>query len=118
MKKTITAAVLAAVVGGCSSGDARSDSRTLGAAPSFDAPFLIVERKGEEEGIRVRSGGQKNESFYVAIKRSELDKKWFLSAFMKQFHPGAVDYGAARSLGTRVVSFKIQNGKLFVFDVG
>ncbi|HEX9577919.1 MAG TPA: zinc-dependent metalloprotease, partial [Myxococcales bacterium] len=27
-----------------------------------------------------------------------------------------VAYGAARSLGTRVVTFKVQNGKLFIFD--
>jgi hypothetical protein len=36
---------------------------------------------------------------------------------MKQFFPGAVTGGAARSLGTRVVTFKVQNGKLYVFDV-
>ena len=56
-------------------------------------------------------------SFYLAVHRRELGKRWFLSAYLKQFFPGAVLAGAASSLGTRVVSFKIQNDKLFVFDV-
>jgi hypothetical protein len=56
-------------------------------------------------------------SFYLAIRRGELGQKWFLSAYLKQNHPGGVLYGAASSLGTRVVSFKEQNGKLFVLDV-
>ena len=56
-------------------------------------------------------------SFYLAIHRRELGRRWFLSAYLKQFFPDAVLAGAARSLGTRVVSFRIQNGKLFVFDV-
>ncbi|WP_205525946.1 zinc-dependent metalloprotease [Pyxidicoccus trucidator] len=57
------------------------------------------------------------ESFYLAIRKSELGQRWFLSAYLKQLFPGAVFYGAASTLGTRVVSFKEQNGKLFVFDV-
>src|SRR5512140_2250387 len=55
-------------------------------------------------------------SFYIAINKSELGKKYFLSAYLTQYFPGAVSYGAARSMGTRVVTFKVQNGKLFVFD--
>src|SRR3954453_6178992 len=57
-----------------------------------------------------------DESFYLAINKSELGKKYFLSAYLTQYFPGAVSYGAARSMGTRVVTFKVQNGKLFVFD--
>src|SRR5437763_2498191 len=57
-----------------------------------------------------------DESFYLAINKSELGKKYFLSAYLTQYFPGAVGYGAARSMGTRVVTFKVQNGKLFVFD--
>ncbi|WP_164017630.1 zinc-dependent metalloprotease [Pyxidicoccus trucidator] len=56
-------------------------------------------------------------SFYLAIRRSELGQKWFMSAFLKQHHPGGILYYAASTLGTRVVSFKEQNGKLFVLDV-
>ena len=57
-----------------------------------------------------------DDSFYLAINKSELGKKYFLSAYITQYFPGAVAYGAARSLGTRVVTFRVQNGKLFVFD--
>ncbi|WP_164018500.1 zinc-dependent metalloprotease [Pyxidicoccus trucidator] len=56
-------------------------------------------------------------SFYLAIRRSELGQRWFLSAYLKQKHPGGVGFGAANVVGTRVVSFKEQNGKLFVLDV-
>jgi hypothetical protein len=61
--------------------------------------------------------GDPEATFYLAIHRRELGKPWFLSAYLKQFFPGAVAYGAARSMGTRVVAFRVQNGRLFVFDV-
>src|SRR5262249_9795066 len=57
-----------------------------------------------------------NESFYLAINKKALGEKYFMSAYLKQYFPGAVAYGAAGSLGTKVVTFRIQNGKLFVFD--
>jgi hypothetical protein len=54
--------------------------------------------------------------FYVAIKKSLLGSRWFLTAYMKQFYPdfgaGSMGYG----LGTRIVSFETQNDQLFVFD--
>ena len=56
------------------------------------------------------------EEFYIVLNKKELGQKWFLSAYMKQLFPGAVAYGAAQSLGTKVVSFKIYNGKMFVVD--
>ncbi|MBK9034297.1 MAG: zinc-dependent metalloprotease [Myxococcales bacterium] len=55
-------------------------------------------------------------TFYLAIKKSVLAERWFLSAFLEQYFPGQVSFGAGVSLGTRVVSFKVQNGTLFVFD--
>lgn len=55
--------------------------------------------------------------FYLAIRKDALDEQWFLSAFLKQYFPGGVNGGAASSLGTRVVSFAIQNDRLYVFDV-
>ncbi|MCS6913144.1 MAG: zinc-dependent metalloprotease [Myxococcales bacterium] len=57
------------------------------------------------------------DDFYLAVHKKQLGQPWFLSAYMKQYFPGAVSYGAGRSLGTRVVTFRIQNGKLFVFDI-
>ncbi|MBS2021913.1 MAG: zinc-dependent metalloprotease [Deltaproteobacteria bacterium] len=72
--------------------------------------------------MAVTSGGaattstSSGDEFYIAIKKTELGQRYFLSAYLTQMFPGAVGYGAARSLGTRVVSFAVQNGKLFVFD--
>jgi hypothetical protein len=56
------------------------------------------------------------ESFYLAIKRTELTRRYFLSAYVEQVFPDAVLAGAAGTVGTRVVSFRIQNDKLFLFD--
>lgn len=56
-----------------------------------------------------------NENFYLAINKSQLAQKWFMSAYLTQWHPSEAGQ-AARSLGTRVVTFKVQNGKLYVFD--
>jgi hypothetical protein len=73
---------------------------------------------GQEGDIAcVRCAPSANQDFYLAIRKSELDQKWFLSAFLNQLAPNGVDSGAAVSLGTRVVSFQVQNRKLFVFDV-
>jgi hypothetical protein len=55
-------------------------------------------------------------AFYLAIHRRELEGRWFLSGYLKQISVGGPNALAASSLGTRVVSFRIQNGKLFVFD--
>ncbi|MET0591190.1 MAG: hypothetical protein ABW133_00720, partial [Polyangiaceae bacterium] len=55
--------------------------------------------------------------FYLAINRAELGNRWFMSGYLGQYYPGGVAAGAAMSLGTRVVSFRVQNGKLFLFDV-
>lgn len=92
------------------------------------APFVVVKRtvSAETKALRQRSlrtagvvdQAGYGDDFYLAINKKELgkDKKWFLSAYMKQFFPGNVGYGAARSMGTKVVSFKQQNGKVFVFN--
>ncbi len=92
-----------------------------GAAPSSingDEQFISV-NAAASSAVATSAGttaNSDNSSFYLAINKSELGKKYFLSAYLTQYFPGAVSYGAARSLGTRVVSFKVQNGKLFVFD--
>lgn len=76
------------------------------------------QRQLEEAGTpaaRLRAAPSST-SFYLAIRKNALSDRWFLSAFLQQWFPGQVSFGAASSLGTRVVSFKIQNDKLFVFD--
>ncbi|MCU0684837.1 MAG: zinc-dependent metalloprotease [Polyangiaceae bacterium] len=59
---------------------------------------------------------RQGKSFYLAVRKDALADRWFLSAYLKQLHPGGVTGGAAASLGTKVVSFRVQNDKLFVFD--
>jgi hypothetical protein len=86
-----------------------------------DADFVAVSRSEISAPRRAAlatagAPAPSEEEFYLAINKKALGERFFLSAFMKQFFPGAVSYGAGRSLGTRVVSFKVQNGKLFVFD--
>jgi hypothetical protein len=94
-------------------------------------PFIAIAREGTEARARAveqvqqdlraaQPVGQppaRNGEFYLAISKAELGTKWFLSGYLGQYHPGGVAAGAAASLGTRVVSFRIQNGKVFVFDV-
>lgn len=79
---------------------------------SGDESFVSVARSDAASSAPASDGS----SFYLAINKKELGQKYFLSAYLTQYFPGAVAYGAAHSLGTRVVSFRVQNGKLFVFD--
>lgn len=92
-------------------------------AVSLDGAFVAVPRAtstAQRQQVEQQLSGVVEDAgthFYLAIKRSELNQKWFLSTFFKQAHPGGVLYGAGATLGTRVVSFQEQNGKLFVLDV-
>jgi hypothetical protein len=54
--------------------------------------------------------------FYLAIHKGQLNQRYFLSAYLRQLFPGAVMGGAARSVDTKVVTFREQNGKLFLID--
>jgi hypothetical protein len=94
-------------------------------------PFVAIARQGSEDRSRAIAEVQQNLSaaqppvnqpqgrngeFYIAINKAELGNRWFMSGYLGQYYPGGVAAGAAASLGTRVVSFRTQNGKLFVFD--
>jgi hypothetical protein len=107
-----------ALTAGCSGNvDPLLTTDSTGAAGSTASPgeeFLSVSPKASSSGTG--AAGASTEQFYVAVKRSALGQRYFLSAYLTQLFPGAVSSGAARSLGTRVVSFKVQNGKLYVFD--
>jgi len=87
--------------------------RTVDAATRSARQQKLVARGAPASRLRSAS----SDTFYLAIKRSSLEQRWFLSAFLEQYFPGQVSAGAANSMGTRVVSFKVQNDKLFVFDV-
>jgi aspartate-semialdehyde dehydrogenase len=89
----------------------------VGAAARDDAPFvaLYVDEHGRASRGPSAGGAERpGDTFYLAVRRDALDERWFLSAYLKQLHPGG---DAAYSLGTRVVSLRVQNGKVFVFDV-
>lgn len=68
-------------------------------------------------GMTELAGVDASNNFYLAIRKSELGRRFFLAAYLKQFFPDGVLGGAASSLGTRVVSLRLQNDKLFVFDI-
>ncbi|NMO16562.1 hypothetical protein HPC49_16790 [Pyxidicoccus fallax] len=128
LRRSFIGAVSTAValsVGGCGPADAPAPqpqtqeplqvelNDAFVAVPRTVSAEQQAQLKQKLDGVVSNTG----ESFYLAIRKSELNQRWFLSAYLKQLFPGAVFYGAASSLGTRVVSFKEQNGKLFVFDV-
>jgi hypothetical protein len=88
--------------------------------------MTITGALGDEDFVKVTrsaltadggaDGYANGESFYVAVNRAQLGQKWFLSAYLTQWHPAEAGL-AARSLGTRVVTFKVQNDRLYVFEV-
>ena len=87
----------------------------VGGSLSDNDPFVRVTRQGlSVDGGADGYASAGNENFYLAIHKSQLSQRWFLSAYLTQWHPS--ENVPVRSLGTRVVSFKVQNGKLFVFD--
>ncbi|WP_394850019.1 zinc-dependent metalloprotease [Pendulispora brunnea] len=101
-----------------------SDSGS-GNTPSEAPPFVAITRVREvkkpgvsSSALSLRSvpGADSPTTFYLAISKKALHETWFLSAFLKQYFPGAAVNGAARSLGTRVVTFRERNGKVYVFD--
>ncbi|PZR12002.1 MAG: hypothetical protein DI536_16900 [Archangium gephyra] len=86
----------------------------------------MTESLGDEAFVRVArtsqaltsdggpNGAVGSENFYLAINKSQLEQRYFLSAYLTQWHPA--ENTPVHSLGTRVVTFKLQNDKLFVFD--
>ncbi|NVB79702.1 MAG: hypothetical protein HOV81_15000 [Kofleriaceae bacterium] len=60
---------------------------------------------------KLRSGPSAD--FYLAIRKNSLEQKWFWSVYLKELQPFGPSPG---TLGTRVVRFKVQNDKLYVFD--
>ena len=79
-----------------------------------NADFISVSKGPDASAVPGASTG--SDEFYMAIRKDALGQRYFMSAYLTQLFPGAVSYGAARTLGTRVVTFRVQNGKLFVFD--
>ncbi|MBX7099387.1 MAG: zinc-dependent metalloprotease [Myxococcaceae bacterium] len=107
----VLAVGLALSSSGCGQAELTMPSEEL----SRGVTFVKVAHQGlSADGGTARYVSGNNQNFYVAINKAELGNRWFLSAYLSQWHPS--QNVPMRSLGTKVVSFKVQNGKLFVFD--
>lgn len=106
----------AAALAGCASAEAPDESLLTGdsviAIPREVEPAVIATRSAALDDRRA-SASDRNEDFYLAIRRSALAQPWFLSVYLKELSPFGPSPG---TLGTKVVRFREQNGKLFVFD--
>ncbi|WP_164018492.1 zinc-dependent metalloprotease [Pyxidicoccus trucidator] len=93
----------------------------------LEGPFVSVPRELSAEswerlrlGLGVtpdarRAGG--DGTFYLALRKAELGKRWFMSVYLKQETPSSEFGNVPSALGVRVVSFQVQNGRLYAFDV-
>jgi hypothetical protein len=104
-----------AAVAGCATAEAPSESLLTGdsvvAVPKDVDASAIAARNAVLQAHSASSSA--NEDFYLAIRRNTLGDRWFLSVYLKELAP----FGPNPStLGTKVVRFREQNGKLFVFD--
>ena len=70
-------------------------------AVSREAPFSDAQRDGAFDSIGVSKADILEEDlpsdFYLAIHRDQLNSRWFLSAYVRQFFPGAVFGGSGSS---------------------
>ena len=74
----------------------------------------VVERAASMSRAGVRNlPPQGSRDFYLAIRKSALQERWFWSVYLKELHPFGPSPG---TMGTRVVRFRVQNDKLYVFD--
>src|SRR5205823_6342832 len=90
-----------------------SSGEVLVAIPRDVDAHTVATRDAALQTRSLSSSADHNEDFFLAVRRNTLDHKWFLSVYLKELSP----FGPNPStLGTRVVRFREQNGKLFVFD--
>lgn len=114
--------VLSSACGGAASDQATGFEQGSGAF-ALEGDFVPL-RKGRSAPDRQRERAlvsapelpDSDADFYLAIKRSSLGERWFLSAYMKQLYPWSSSEHGHKTFGTRVVSFELQNDRLFVFD--
>jgi hypothetical protein len=109
-------------------GEAASGSVLAGSGRfSLEGDFVALEKGDPVVAANSRAPGASdrvalvglpasNADFYLAVKRSALSERWFLSAYMKQFYPGNAGSLGDGSFGTRVVSFEVRNDRLMMFD--
>jgi Met-zincin len=127
MKRTLASFWLAAattltgaVVGGCATGDVADEALLSGdvvvpvpkevSASALSARTASLQQRG---AISMSHSSSRNEDFYLAIRKNSLQDTWFFSVYIKELAPFGPNPG---TLGTKVVRFREQNGKLFMFD--
>src|SRR5262245_43240835 len=117
------AVVAAALLTGCAGVPAPESDLPPDLLAAGDEVVAVHKPQAAETASLVRALGSSpadvsdgDVDFFVAIRKDLLDQRWFLSAYMEQFHLGDAAVAAASSLGTRVVSFQVQSDQLFVFD--
>ncbi len=117
MKTALSLIALIAV--GCTS----SASEPL-SEPLEDTDFVPIEKElgdtastaaGKLDDAGHRGKADLEEDFYLAVRRSALEGRWFMSTYLQQFFASGPEV-TARTLGTRVIAFRLQNEKLFVVD--
>jgi hypothetical protein len=109
--------VAALAIAGCATADAPNESLIAGdvlvAIPRDVDAQAIASRDAALQARNLTSGADRNDDFYLALRRNTLDQPWFLSVYLKELSPFGPN---PATLGTRVVRFREQNGKLFVFN--
>src|SRR5437867_11842608 len=79
---------LAAACGGGASGGVSSDEAFVSVPRNSDPS-----RQAARQDTNSQQNAQDEEEFYLVMNRKELGNKWFLSAYLQQYFPGAVGYG-------------------------
>ncbi|NMO15060.1 hypothetical protein HPC49_08285 [Pyxidicoccus fallax] len=91
------------------------DGSFVAVPKALDAAAQTQLKAGLGDTLALRGDG--SETFYLAIRKRDLDERYFLNAYLKTQWPQHIQGGAAYPLGARVVSFEVQNGRLYAFDV-
>lgn len=73
----------------------------------------LQERTNQLQRVAPYLAPQGSRDFYLAIRKSALSERWFWSVYLKELQPFGPSPG---TLGTKVVRFRVQNDKLYVFD--
>ncbi len=108
--------------------DTTDDESSLGSA--LFIPFVIGDESNlgtnhaaltefEPPGLTPQTDSTNSGRFYLAIRRDTLGKRFMFSAFLKSYRststPGTLASDPV-SLGSSVVSLKVQNGKVYLLD--
>jgi hypothetical protein len=105
-----TIALLSAAVAGCATADQTSGSLLAGdvvvAIPRDVDASVVATRDAALQSRSLASSADRNEDFFLAVRRNTLDQPWFLSVYLKELSPFGPN---PATLGTKIVRFREQN---------